>query len=342
MASSILILVGITVCIALLFDFINGFHDAANSIATIVSTRVLRPGTAVIIAAFCNFFAMLIFVPKVAHTISQIVKVTPHDLVYVYVVLAGLMGAITWGLATWLIGFPTSSSHALIGGFAGAGIANGGWEAINWDKLYVALQFIFIAPLLGMSFGYLLMGVMSWTFHRVQRSMANAFFRKGQLLSCILYSLGHGGNDGQKTMGIILALLIAAGSLPSETSLSLRDKETAWIILSCQAVLGCGTAFGGWKIVKTMGFRIAKLKPINGFCAEFAGAFTLFLSTFSGIPVSTTHTITGSIMGVGSASRGIKRVRWRLAFHIILSWFLTIPFCGLIAASFFYLVNLFY
>jgi inorganic phosphate transporter, PiT family len=337
----LILLVIFTITIALIFDFINGFHDAANSIATVVSTRVLRPCTAVLLAASCNFFAMLIFAPRVAETISQIVKIEAHDPIYVYVILTGLIGAVVWDLLTWWLALPTSSSHALIGGFAGAGIANGGWEAIQWDKLMIAIEFIVIAPLLGMFLGYLFMLITVWTFRKCRRPTVNQVFRKGQLFSAILYSLGHGGNDAQKTMGIIVALLIAAGSLPYGTTLSLDNRETSWIILSCQAAMALGTAVGGWRIVKTMGMKITKLKPINGFCAESAGSFTLFLSTFYGIPVSTTHTITGAIIGVGTAMHGLNKIRWGLAYNIVISWFLTIPACSLLSAMIFWIITAF-
>jgi inorganic phosphate transporter, PiT family len=341
MSFALTLLIVCTVVIALIFDFINGFHDAANAIATVVSTHVLRPSTAVLMAAACNFLALFIFAPRVAETISQIVKIEPHDPIYIYVILTGLLGAILWDLLTWFLGLPTSSSHALIGGFAGAGIANAGWGAIQWDKLIITLEFIIIAPLLGLVLGYVFMLATLWIFHKCRRPLVNHTFRRGQLFSSILYSLGHGGNDAQKTMGIILALLIAAGLVPPQTILSLTDLTTGWVILSCHAAIALGTAFGGWRIVKTMGMRITKLKPINGFCAETAGSVTLFLSTIYGIPVSTTHTITGSIIGVGTASHGLKKIRWGVAYDIVIAWFLTIPAAGTASALIFFSIKYF-
>ena len=340
MISSMVLLVVFIVIIALIFDFINGFHDAANSIATVVSTQVLKPGSAVLLAAVCNFLAMLIFAPRVAETISQIVKIEPHDPIYLYVILAGLIGAIAWDLLTWWLGLPTSSSHALIGGFAGAGIAHAGLQALHWSKLIVIIEFIVIAPLLGIFLGYIFMLAAYWIFYKFRRPTVNQIFRRGQLFSATLYSLGHGGNDAQKTMGLILALLIASGHLPPDTKLSLFALDTAWIIMACHAAMGLGTAFGGWRIVKTMGMKITKLKPISGFCAETAGSVTLFLSTYGGIPVSTTHTITGAIIGVGSATYGFSNVRWGVASNIIWSWILTIPASGIVAAFFFWIIDL--
>ena len=335
MVSSTLLLLYFTIVVALAFDVVNGFHDAANSIATVVSTRVLMPRTAVIWAAFCNFMAMVIFAPRVADTISKIVKIEHNDPIYIQVVLAGVLGAIFWDLLTWWFGLPTSSSHALIGGFAGAGVAHGGWQALRWDKLVTAFEFIFIAPLMGIVLGFILMISVFWIFKSYRPGSVNAFFRKGQLISSTLYSLGHGGNDAQKTMGLILAVLIASGSLPSNTEISLYDSKTLWIILSCHLAMAMGTAMGGWSIVKTMGMKITKLNPASGFCAESAGAFTLFLSTILGIPVSTTHTITGAIIGVGSATNRFSSVKWGVAARIVWSWVFTIPATALIAAGLF-------
>lgn len=326
-----------TIVVAVIFDVINGFHDAANSIATIVSTRVLKPRTAVLWAAFCNFLAMAIFVPRVAETISRIVIIEPNDPAFVYVVLAGVLGAIFWDLLTWWLGLPTSSSHALIGGFAGAGVTYMGWNILRWDKLLIIIKFIFVAPLLGILLGFFLMVAVSWLFRSWPPFQVNQIFKRGQLLSATLYSLGHGGNDAQKTMGVILAVMISAGLLGTETKLSLTDPKTLWIILICHAALALGTVIGGWKIVKTMGMKITKLKPVSGFCAESAGAITLFLSTIAGIPVSTTHTITGSIIGVGSATTRYHNVKWGIATRIIWSWIFTIPASGAVAALFFYL-----
>ncbi|HET9234403.1 MAG TPA: inorganic phosphate transporter, partial [Candidatus Eisenbacteria bacterium] len=250
------VVVVVTVGLALAFDVINGFHDSANSIATVVSTRVLKPRTAVLWAAFFNFVAMFVFAPKVADTISKIVKVESADPAYVYVVLSGLVGAIIWDLLTWWWALPTSSSHALIGGFAGAGVAHAGWDVLNWDKVLKTLQYIPLAPLFGMALGFALMLAVVWIFRRWRPGSVDRLFRRGQLLSAALYSLGHGGNDAQKTMGIIVALLVAAGLMSPDKELSLGDPSTLWIILSCHLAMAVGTAFGGWRIVRTMGMRI--------------------------------------------------------------------------------------
>jgi PiT family inorganic phosphate transporter len=333
-------LVILTIFIALIFDVINGFHDAANSIATVVSTRVMKPQTAVLWAAFCNLVAMVIFAPRVAETISQIVIITPSDPSFIHVILAGVLGAIIWDLATWWLGLPTSSSHALIGGFAGAGITHSGMGGLHWAKLITAIEFIFIAPLIGLVVGFILMLLMYWIFRDARPALVNNFFRHGQLVSATLYSLGHGGNDAQKTMGVILAVLIAAGFLPQDTQLSLTKSNTVWIILSCHLAMAIGTAMGGWRIVKTMGMKITKLKPISGFCAESAGAFTLFVSTFAGIPVSTTHTLTGSIIGVGTATTRFSNVKWGIATRILWSWIFTIPAAALMGSLFFYSLSI--
>jgi PiT family inorganic phosphate transporter len=325
-----------TVIMALAFDVINGFHDAANSIATVVSTRVLRPGQAVLWAAFFNFIAMAVFAPKVADTVSKIIHIRASDPMYVYVVLAGLVGAILWDLLTWWWGLPTSSSHAILGGFAGAGVAHAGWGALRWDKLIVAIEFIPLAPLIGLAVGAVLMLIVYWAFRNWRPGKVDQFFRRGQLVSAALYSLGHGGNDAQKTMGVIMALLVASGSMSPDTELSFTNPSTLWIILSCHLAMAIGTMFGGWRIVKTMGMRLTKLKPVGGFCAETAGAFTLFLATHSGIPVSTTHTITGSIVGVGAITK-FSAVRWGIAARIVWAWVLTIPAAALVAAGCFHL-----
>ncbi|MFN8179930.1 MAG: inorganic phosphate transporter [bacterium] len=332
MNASVVPVVVVTVAIALLFDVINGFHDAANSIATIVSTRVLRPGHAVLWAAFFNFVAMFVFAPKVADTISKIVKITPADPVFVYVVLAGLLGAIVWDLLTWWWGLPTSSSHALIGGVAGAGVAHAGWEILRWDKIAKTIQFIPLAPLMGLVLGFGLMTAVFWVFRKWRPAAVDHFFRRGQLVSACLYSLGHGGNDAQKTMGVIVALLVAAGMMDPSTQLSVGNLRTLWIILACHAAMALGTALGGWRIVRTMGMRMTKLKPVGGFCAETAGAATLFLATHSGIPVSTTHTITGAIVGVGSTTN-VSGVKWGIATRIVWAWLFTIPASALVAAG---------
>ena len=326
-----LMLVVLTVSAALLFDVINGFHDATNSIATVVSTRVLKPLTAVVWAAFFNFVAMFFFAPLVADTISNIVIIDPQDSLYVFVVLFGLAGAIIWDLATWWLKLPTSSSHALIGGFAGAGIAHGGLNALHWDTLVKIFLFIFVAPIMGFILGVAFMLALYWLFQKWHPHAIDRLFRKGQLISAALYSIGHGANDAQKTMGVIMALLYAASYLPLEAQLSLKDGRTAWIIISCHAAMALGTALGGWRIVKTMGMRITKLEPVNGFCAESAGTCTLYLATFYGIPVSTTHTIIGSIIGVGSLKNKNSAVRWDIAGSIIWAWIITIPFSGILS-----------
>ncbi len=328
-------LVVLTIAVALAFDVINGFHDAANSIATVVSTRVLRPGQAVLWAAFFNFVAMFVFEPKVADTVSKIVKITANDPTYVDVVLTGLLGAIFWDLLTWWWGLPTSSSHALIGGFAGAGVAHAGMEALRWEKIWATVKFIPLAPLIGFACGYVLMLAVFWMLRKARPATVDRRFRRGQLISAALYSLGHGGNDAQKTMGLIVALLIAAGAVDPGIKLSLTDPKTVWIILACHAAMGLGTAFGGWRIVKTMGMKITKLKPVGGFCAETAGAVTLFFATHSGIPVSTTHTITGSIIGVG-ATTNISGIKWGVAARIVWAWLLTIPASAAVAAACFW------
>jgi len=327
--------------IALVFDVINGFHDAANSIATVVSTRVLSPRIAVLWAAFFNIVAMFIFAPRVADTIAKIVRIDGHNTVYVYVVLAGLIGAIIWDLITWRLGLPTSSSHALIGGVAGAGLAYNGLGVIRWDNIWKTVQFIPLAPLIGLVIGFIIMIIVYWIFRRWRPSDVDKVFRKGQLFSAALYSLGHGGNDAQKTMGIIMALLIAGGLMKPDTKLSVTNLETVWIILSCHLAMGLGTAYGGWRIVKTMGMKITKLKPVGGFCAETAGAATLFMATHLGVPVSTTHTITGAIVGVG-ATTNFSGIKWGVAGRIVWAWVFTMPASGLISVCCFYLIKLFH
>jgi PiT family inorganic phosphate transporter len=338
MTHDFVLVIGV-VAIALAFDVINGFHDSANSIATVVSTRVLSPRTAVIWAAFFNFVAMFVFAPKVADTVSKIVKVTPGDQAYVYVVLAGLLGAIVWDLLTWWWGLPTSSSHALIGGFAGAGVAHAGWEILRWEKIITTVKFIPLAPLMGFAFAFVLMLGVYWAFRKWRPLAVDKLFRRGQLISAAFYSLGHGGNDAQKTMGIIVALLISSGHLAPDTQLSLFDHQTLWIILSCHAAMAMGTMLGGWRIVRTMGMKITKLKPVGGFCAETAGAATLFLATHAGIPVSTTHTITGSIIGVGATTK-LSGVKWGVATRIVWAWLLTIPASAIVAALIFKVLKL--
>ena len=336
---SVLIIVIITVAVALIFDIINGFHDAANSIATVVSTRVLSPRLAVLWAAFFNFAAMFVFAPKVADTISKIVKINPADPAFMYVVMAALIGAIAWDLITWWWGLPTSSSHALLGGLAGAGIAYAGIDVISWGKLESAMLFIPLAPMLGFAIAFGFMIILYWVFRKWAPMKVDSYFRKGQLFSAALYSLGHGGNDAQKTMGIIVALLIAAGMYDKNVKLSLTDWNTLWIILSCHLAMGIGTAMGGWKIVKTMGMKLTKLKPVNGFAAETAGAATIFMATNLGIPVSTTHTIAGSIVGVG-ATTNLAGIKWKVAGRIVMAWFVTIPMSALVAAICFWIIQL--
>ncbi|HKA87911.1 MAG TPA: inorganic phosphate transporter [Haliangiales bacterium] len=320
------------VALALIFDVINGFHDAANSIATVVSTRVLSPKVAVLWAAFFNFVAMFIFAPRVADTIAHTVHISAGDPEYVGVVMCGLVGAIVWDLLTWWWAIPSSSSHALVGGIAGAGVAHAGFSALQWPALVKTLAFIPLAPIIGAVMGFSLMLFVYWVFRAWRPATVDRFFRRGQLLSAAAYSLGHGGNDAQKTMGIILALLIASGHFGAQVKLSLADPSTLWIILACHAAMAFGTALGGWRIVRTMGMRITRLRPVGGFCAETGGAFLLFFATWASIPVSTTHTITGSIIGVG-ATRKLSGIRWGLAGRIVWAWIFTIPASGLVAAG---------
>jgi len=311
------------VAVALAFDFMNGFHDAANSIATVVSTRVLKPYQAVIMAAFFNFAALFVFHLSVATTIGR--GIVDQGIVDHYLVFGALVGAIAWNLITWYYGIPSSSSHALIGGLVGAAVAKAGTWALVPAGILKTCAFILIAPLMGMLLGALLMLLVSWLFVRSTPSRVDRWFRRLQLLSASLYSLGHGGNDAQKTAGIIWMLLIAAGYLGA------KDPIPLWVVIACYVTIALGTAFGGWRIVKTMGQRITKLKPVGGFCAETGGAATLFLATGFGIPVSTTHTITGAIVGVGAA-QSTSAVRWGVAGNIVWAWVLTIPCSAFIAA----------
>jgi inorganic phosphate transporter, PiT family len=321
----------VTVAVALIFDIINGFHDAANSIATIVSTRVLSPKYAVLWAAAFNFIALFIFQTGVAKTIANIVFVQASDPAYVYVVMCGLIGAIAWNLLTWWLALPSSSSHALIGGLSGAGIAYHGFGVLNTDKLYPTLEFIILAPLIGLVLGMLMMILVSWAFRRARPRTVDSTFRGGQLLSAAAYSLGHGGNDAQKTIGVIIAVLVASGHLHFDDHGNLPGGVPAWIIFASYGCMAFGTAIGGWRIVKTMGMGITHLKPVGGFCAEVAGAVTLFGATHFKIPVSTTHTITGAIVGVGSVQK-LRGIRWGLATRIVWAWILTIPAAGLAGA----------
>ena len=324
-----LTLVVIVILIALIFDFINGFHDAANSIATVVSTRVLTPRFAVMWAAFFNFVAAFGFGTHVAKTMGK--GMIHIEVVNEYVILSGLIGAIVWDLITWYFGLPTSSSHALIGGYAGAAVARAGFSAIIPSGWVKTLLFIVLSPILGGLLGFWLMVLILWMFRHSTPSLIDKYFGKLQLLSAGLYSLGHGTNDAQKTMGIIAGLLYATGHLKT-------FFIPFWVILTCHAAIALGTMSGGWRIVKTMGQRITKLKPVGGFCAETAGAITLLGTAFAGIPVSTTHTITGAIMGVG-ATRRLSAVRWGVANTILWAWVLTIPLSALIAAITYAIVN---
>lgn len=311
------------IAIALIFDIINGMHDAANSIATIVSTRVLRPHYAVAWAAFFNFIAFLVFGLHVANTIGT--GIVSADIVDSRVIFAALMGAISWNLITWYYGIPSSSSHALIGGLVGAGVCKAGLSSIVWSGLAKTTAAIVLSPLTGFVLALVLVLLVSWIFARRTPYGVDMIFRTGQFISASLYSLGHGGNDAQKTMGIIAVLLYSQGYLGSEFYVPF------WVVISCQAGMGLGTLMGGWRIVKTMGSQITRLTPVQGFCAETGGAITLFMATGLGIPVSTTHTITGAIIGVGAAKR-VSGVRWNVANGIVMAWIITIPCAAAISA----------
>jgi PiT family inorganic phosphate transporter len=310
------------IAVALAFDFMNGFHDAANSIATVVSTGVLKPHQAVIFAAVFNFVALFIFQLKVATTVGR--GIIDQGIVDHYLVFGALTGAIAWNLITWYYGIPSSSSHALIGGLVGAAVAKAGTWALLPAGILKTVAFIFISPFVGFVFGSMLMVAVAWIFVRATPSRVDRWFRRAQLVSAALYSLGHGGNDAQKTAGIIWMLLIAAGLLGG------KEPMPYWIVAACYLTIAAGTAFGGWRIVKTMGQRITKLRPVGGFCAETGGAAMLFIATGLGVPVSTTHTITGSIVGVGSA-QSVSAVRWGIAGNIVWAWVLTIPCSAFIA-----------
>jgi inorganic phosphate transporter, PiT family len=322
MISSIVI---VTIAAALIFDVINGFHDAANSIATVVSTRVLSPKIAVLWAAAFNFIALFIFHEGVADTISKIIEVEKSQ-AYVIVVVCGLLGAILWNLFTWFLGLPSSSSHALIGGLSGAGIAFNGPVVLHWQNLRKTLQFIVIAPVMGMLLGSLLMFSVFWIFRKARPRKVDRTFRIGQLLSAAAYSIGHGGNDAQKTIGVIWAVMIAGGLLDASAT-----GAPDWVVIASYSAMAFGTAIGGWRIVKTMGMGLTHLKPVGGFCAEVAGAITLFMATFLKIPVSTTHTITGAIIGVGSVTKA-RGIRWAVATRIVWAWIFTIPAAGMVGA----------
>ena len=319
-------IVFVTIAFALVFDVINGFHDAANSIATIVSTRVLSPRAAVLWAAMSNFIALFIFHQGVANTIAKTVEIKGSDPAFVWVVLCGLGGAIIWNLLTWIWGLPSSSSHALIGGLSGAGMAYGGTKVLNWTAIEKTLAFILVAPLLGFLLGGLMMFLIYWIFRRFRPRKIDRIFRVGQLMSAGLYSIGHGGNDAQKTIGVIWAVMIAGGVLAPDAK-----HVPYWVIVASYSAMAFGTAIGGWRIVKTMGMGLTHLKPVGGFCAEVAGAITLFVATFMKIPVSTTHTITGAIVGVGSVVKA-RGIRWAVATRIVYAWIFTIPAAGLVGA----------
>ena len=320
--------IAMLVALALVFDFMNGFHDAANSIATVVSTGVLKPQTAVAFAAFFNVAAIFVFHLNVAATVGK--GIVDPSVVDQYVVFGALIGAITWNLLTWWYGIPSSSSHALIGGIVGATIAKAGTGNLVWAGVLKTVAFIVVSPVLGFVLAGLMMVLVSWICRRGSPLRVDNWFRRLQLVSAGLYSLGHGGNDAQKTIGIIWMLLIASGHAAAGDSM-----PPAWVIWCCYLAIGAGTLFGGWRIVKTMGQRITKLKPVGGFCAETGGALTLFLATVLGIPVSTTHTITGAIVGVG-AVRNASKVRWGVAGNIVWAWVLTIPASAAVAAISYY------
>jgi PiT family inorganic phosphate transporter len=316
--------VALLVLLALAFDFMNGFHDAANSIATVVSTGVLKPQQAVLFAAFFNVVAISVFQLKVAATVGK--GIVDPSVVDLHVIFGALVGAIVWNVVTWLYGIPSSSSHALIGGIVGATMAKAGMDPLVWSGVLRTVLFIVVSPLLGFLLGSLLMVLVAWICRRTSPLRVDNLFRRLQLVSAGLYSLGHGGNDAQKTIGIIWLLLISSGYA------SASDKmPPQWVIACCYIAIGLGTMFGGWRIVQTMGQRLTKLKPVGGFCAETGGAITLFLATSLGVPVSTTHTITGAIVGVGSTQRA-SAVRWGVAGNIVWAWVLTIPFAALVAA----------
>jgi len=325
------VLIGL-IAVALVFDFLNGLHDAANSIATVVATRVLRPQTAVVWAAVFNFVAFAVFGLHVATTVGT--GIISPGLVDGAVIFGALMGAIVWNLITWALGIPSSSSHALIGGLAGAGMAKAGIDAVVFKGLGITAAGIVLSPLLGFVLAQLLVVIVSWASRHRSPYAVDRRFRVLQLFSAAMYSLGHGGNDAQKTMGIIAVLLFSQGLLGAEFHVPL------WVVLTCQAAMALGTLLGGWRIVHTMGSRITQLKPVQGFCAETGGAITLFLATWLGVPVSTTHTITGAIVGVGAARR-TAAVRWTVAQRIVIAWVITLPAAGAIAAAAYWLVRLF-
>jgi inorganic phosphate transporter, PiT family len=316
--------------VALAFDFLNGLHDAANSIATIVSTRVLRPRYAVIWAAFFNFIAFLFFGLHVAATIGT--GIVAAEIIDAAVIFGALMGAISWNLITWWAGIPSSSSHALIGGLVGAGVTKAGGSALVWTGLIKTISAIVLSPLTGFLLALLLVLTVSWLFVRTSPHAVDVVFRSLQFVSASMYSLGHGGNDAQKTMSIIAVLLFSQGYLGNEFYVPF------WVVITCQAAMGLGTLIGGWRIVHTMGSKITRLTPMQGFCAKTGGAISLFAATWLGIPVSTTHTITGAIIGVGAA-RKVSAVRWNVASNIVVAWVVTLPAAGLIAAFFYWVAR---
>jgi PiT family inorganic phosphate transporter len=328
-AQTALWVVMLLVFLALAFDFMNGFHDAANSIATVVSTGVLKPAQAVVFAAFFNLIAIFVFHLSVAATVGK--GIVMPGVVDTHVVFGALTGAITWNIVTWYYGIPSSSSHALIGGIVGAVMAKAGAGALIATGVLRTVAFIFISPMLGFLLGSLMMVAVAWLFRRTTPSRVDKWFRRLQLVSASAYSLGHGGNDAQKTIGIIWMLLIATGYASASDA-----SPPSWTIISCYVAIALGTMFGGWRIVKTMGQKITKLKPVGGFCAETGGALTLFMATALGIPVSTTHTITGAIVGVGSTQRA-SAVRWGVAGNIIWAWILTIPASAFVAGMAYWL-----
>ena len=331
MHGELISIIALAIAAAYIFDFLNGFHDAANSIATIVSTRVLSPRQAVVWAAFFNFVAAFVFHLKVARTVGK--GIIDPAVVDPPLILAALSGAIFWNLFTWYFGLPSSSSHALIGGLVGAGVAKAGFSAVIVDGVQKTVTTMVISPFLGLILGFMLMIIVLWACRKSSPLTVDHLFRKLQLVSAACYSLGHGGNDAQKTMGVLTVLLMSAGVFKGD------DFDIPWwIIITCHAAIGLGTLFGGWRIVHTMGSKITKLKPVGGFCAESAGAITLALNSHFGLPVSTTHVITGAIMGVGSTRR-LSAVRWGVTGHIIMAWILTIPAAGTVAALIYFLLR---
>ena len=321
----------VVVALALAFDFLNGFHDSANSIATVVSTKALSPVAAVILAAFCNFIAFTVFEMKVAHTIGK--DVVNPDVLNMTVIASALVAAIVWNLLTWWLGLPSSSSHTLVGGLIGAAIAHSGINSIIFNGVFKIVAFIFIAPLMGMFISFMVSSLATYLFRKMIPSNVNSTFRRLQIISSSTLSLGHGGNDAQKSMGIIWAALIISG-------LSAKNQDIPlWVKLACQSAIALGTLFGGWRIVKTMGQKITKFKPYEGFCAETSTAMTLFFATHFGIPVSTTHTITGAIIGVG-ARKGFSAVKWGVTKKIFWAWILTIPVSALIGGGMYFFFDL--